>query len=63
MTLLDLLVGVGWTLLETSNPSFVANFLLLGSRADCSVAIEIGFGSIVSIKLLFHGCEVLVLGV
>lgn len=55
MTLLDLLVGVGWTLLEASNPSFVANFLLLGSWADCSVAIEISFGSILNIKLLFHG--------
>lgn len=63
MTLLDLLAAVGRTLLKTLNPSFVANFLLPGSQADCSVEIEIWFGSIVTIKLLFHGHQVLVLGV
>lgn len=49
MTHQDLLVGVGWTLLETSNPSFVDNIPHPGSQADCSVATEIRFGSIDSL--------------
>lgn len=39
----DLLAGVGCTLFETSNPSFVYIFLYPGSQADCSVGIEVRF--------------------